>query len=85
MRAEWRGRADFHEVAEAVGVPTNAIVAAGAFGKDVLVLYGKTASADWPPVFRVLLRRDEGGILQPVGEPEGVPHFWREFRRRLGE
>lgn len=66
-RAEWHGRADFAEYAEAVGVATEEIMAVMApAGGPALVLYSVGTDED-AAVRRAVLRRDEDAVLRLVG------------------
>jgi hypothetical protein len=74
MRFEWKHRADFAEIAEAVGCNTDDVMAATGYTPDaepiggVLVLY--TIDTHGPPdqaiVHRALLERNEDGVLHIV-------------------
>jgi hypothetical protein len=75
MRAEWKGRTLFAEVAETVGVVTNSVVAAQATRDGWLALW--TADDADPedldtPVFGAVLQRDEDGVLRPIAAPRSI-------------
>jgi hypothetical protein len=90
-RAEWHGRSDFAEYAEAVGVSTVEVMAAMETpGGSALVLYspGVTAEMDeeeLAPValHRAILRRDEDRLLALV-EREQVGTLG-EFQAKMDE
>jgi hypothetical protein len=70
MNVEWHGRADFAEVAEALGVDTDCVMAATVVGDNEgwLVLY-TPEHADDPRdsiVHRALLERGADGVLRMV-------------------
>lgn len=82
-RAEWRGRSDFAEIAEALDVPTTAIMAAHAPQSDsVLVLYSPDVENDETTIFRAMLRRSVDGTLFVVERFE-LPGFWEQLRAEI--
>jgi hypothetical protein len=61
-RTEWKSRAAFAEVAEAVGRPTNEIMAATPVEDGWLVMYSEGVK-DSSTIHRALLERDAEGVL----------------------
>lgn len=69
MRAEWTGRAQFAELAEALQVSTEDVMAATAIegGRGWLILWTTdTHLLQEATVHRALLERDQDGVLQVV-------------------
>jgi hypothetical protein len=70
MNVEWHGRADFAEVAEALAIDTDAVMAMTVVGDDDgrLVLYTPEHAPDPRDslVHRALLERDARGVLHVV-------------------
>jgi hypothetical protein len=86
-RAKWAGRTEFAEVAEAVGVPTNCIMAATETDGRVTVLFSRPE--DESVVYGQGFRRDGDGVLHAATEPREQPgmldHIKREVERDLGK
>lgn len=79
-RAEWRGAPDFAEVAEALNVPTDHIMAVMREQATYVVLYTPSLEGYEPPVYRVGLRRDRDGILRPADLAHELPSFYTRMR-----
>lgn len=75
-RAEWKSREEFAEVAEAIGVPTDHIMAVrwGGGDGDCIALWSadELAEALETVVFATVLRRDSAGILTVAVLPRRV-------------
>jgi hypothetical protein len=88
MRAEWKSRDQFAELAEAVGLPTDHIISAvnppGTPGGTFVVLYSRDIVTKDTPVYSVVLVRDEQGILRRAAQERVIPDFWAGLRRTLG-
>lgn len=89
-RSEWRSGHEFAEFAEALGITTSQIMAAGSpAGTDrITVLY--TAEADEhgidpdEPIIGAMLARDEDRILRVVGGPYITPALdWAGLQARI--
>jgi hypothetical protein len=85
-RAEWRGAADFAEVAEALGVPTDRVLLIQAArpatdAADVVAVY--SADPDDTTLSIVDLRRDRDGILRLASVPLRRPGLWERIRDGL--
>lgn len=70
-----------HELAgyaEALGVPTNHIMAVSVEGRAILVLYTPELPADneTPRIFEVTLRRDNDKVLHATSLPRELPGMW---------
>lgn len=77
MRAEWKGRTFFAEVAEALAVDTDQVLAAWQTGdndRTVHVLYSTSPDAD-PMVYEGELYRREDGVLLAIGSPKEAGLF----------
>lgn len=88
FRVRWAHGADppIAEVAEALGVPTDAVMAmtAGPRGSRVTVLFSKPSDERDPPaVFGQFFERDADGILRPVSEPREIPGMLDGIRRGI--
>jgi hypothetical protein len=86
-RAEWSKAPDFAEVAEALKLPTDHIMATLREGATYVALYTPTLYDDVldrpleePPVYRVGLRRDRDGILRLASIPHELPSFYTRLR-----
>jgi len=86
MKMEWKGRAAFAQMAEALMLPTNVIVAVVGNGTEPTVLYSPGLLADFDPadpeqmrVFVAPLAMDATGILRVVDEPVELPEFWKHL------
>jgi hypothetical protein len=87
---EWRvrwahgGDAPIAEIAEALGVPTEAIMGVTAQGDRATVLF--TPPDDkrrLPAVFAQHFTRDADGILRPASEPREIPGMLEEIERNI--
>lgn len=75
LNAEFRGRVDFAEVAEALGVTTDKVVAAGFLDGGLVAAMYTPDHAEDPLdsiVYRTALRRDREGILRTIAPPEDL-------------
>ena len=82
-RVEWQRRLAFVEVAEALGVNTDQIMATMPRHDYVLALYTPHPT-DPPRIYAARLQRD-GGLLNVVGTPVELPGAWDDIRRRMEE
>ena len=84
-QAEWRGRSDFAEFAEAIGVSTDLIFTArGQRDGRIWVLY----SPHYPEeetFWSVWLARGQDGILRMDSVPKEMPGLWEKFEKALEE
>jgi len=85
-RVEWKGRVAFAEFAEALGVPTDQIMAAKLIPEDdpheVFVLF--TRSPEYPPmVWSVTLYRTTSGVFEMAGAPVKRPGMWEELVKNI--
>lgn len=78
-RAEWAGRTQFAEVAEAVGVPTDCIMAAVETDGRVTVMFSRPE--DETVVYGQAFRRDADGVLRAASEPREIPGVLDEIKR----
>lgn len=79
---EFHGRADFAEVAEAVGVSTDLVLAMNVDAAGVVtVLYSQPDDVE--RVFGVLLLRDDDGVLVALHPPRELVGLMDEMRARL--
>ena len=65
-RVEWRGRTDFAEVAEALGVPTNHIMGTVPQDGRLFVMFTLTLDPEEPDVYSAGFSRGVDGILRQV-------------------
>lgn len=76
MKAEWKGRTFFAEVAEALGCETDQVLAA--WRRDdhgvVCALYSVDREAD-PTIYERDLDRDADGVFVAMGEPKESGRF----------
>lgn len=79
-RTEWRGRVFFHDVAEAIGIPSDLVLALRG-GKDGTLFALYTTEADETLIRSVLLRYDRDGILRVATVPREHPGLWEEIKR----
>jgi hypothetical protein len=83
---EWRGRVDFAEFAEALGIPSDLVMAVtprqhGGV-QAFVVLYTRPDDRGKPPeVWAQVLTRDADGVFERRGEPEVVPDFLADVER----
>jgi hypothetical protein len=63
---EWKHRAEFAEIAESLGIPTDLIMAALPYRNRVTVMFTPTGEPD-SPVWAAVFRRGEGRLLKQVG------------------
>lgn len=88
--ARWARAPEFAEVAEALGIPTDHILAMLPTDQNQRchVLYTPelpehvTHDSD-PDVYEASLQRDADGILVVFGEPRLKPGYWAEVRRQV--
>ena len=85
MRAEWHGKVDFAEVAEALSVTTEQIMAAiSPHSEDVLVLFTPGDPNEYPPkVFSAQLKRDTDGVLVCISAPVYRPGWWEKITEEV--
>ena len=76
MKVKWQSRTFFAEVAEALKIPTDQILAAWRKEDDgpVFVLYSTDAIVPDPLIYEATLG-SEDGVLVPVGEPRRAGRF----------
>lgn len=85
-RAEWTGRTEpiFVEVAEALAIPTDLIMAAAVHEGRITAMYTRPDDErDLPAVYALHFDRDVFGVLQAIGEPFEVPGMLEEVRRNV--
>lgn len=82
-KTQWAGRSEFAEYAEAIGVPTDHIMAASEIGGDTVVMYSKDVTTDPPVIFGVKLARSPDGVLRQVTSPRELPGMWEEIQRNV--
>lgn len=82
--AEWRGRADFHEVAEAVGTTTDLIMAYHPYSGSVLF----SREAEPELLYSATVRRDDQGVMHAT-DVRPRPGLWEKIKadaeRELGK
>jgi hypothetical protein len=81
LRAEWRRRHHFAEVAEVLGIDTDQVAACTQGGDDLTVLW----SESWPAKDALAshLHRDADGVLRQVGEPRVLVDYWPKLFEHL--
>jgi hypothetical protein len=84
-RTEWRKRTDFAEIAEALGVRTDQVMAAkNPNSAEVFVVF--TKGDEYPPlVYTTFLRRRAGGVLYVAVEPIEQPGMWEQIVKDVDE
>jgi hypothetical protein len=88
---EWRVRwargadAPIAEIAEALGVPTDAVmgVTAHAGNRATVLFTPPEDTRRLPAVFAQHFTRDDDGILRPAGEPFELPGYLEELERNI--
>jgi hypothetical protein len=85
MSAQWLGRAEFAEFAEALGVSTDLIVGVVPVPTTIEVLFMQSEDADEDDVFSMLLARDEDGIFRPLSQPVRRPGLIDALVEQLDE
>lgn len=84
VRSEWHGRSDFSQFAEALDVPTTAIMAVHQpHGESVFVLYSPDVENEPTKIFKTTLRRGVDGVLFVARQPIELPGLWDEIVRRI--
>jgi hypothetical protein len=82
---EWHNAPDFAEIAEALAVETQAIMAAlNPTGGKILVLYSRYPQEP-ERIFAVTLLRGQDGILFAGTEPTEQVGMWEEIQKRMEE
>jgi hypothetical protein len=77
---KWRGRADFAEIAEALDVTTEAIMAAMPDGDEVFVLWTpKDSDPGDLTIVSGVLQRGTDGVLFLASGPQEQPGMWEEI------
>ena len=64
---EWTKRHEFHEIAEALGVDTDMIMAVYPRGKDTAILYTPEGHSEQDWLWLAILKRGKWGILEVAG------------------
>lgn len=83
-KVAWRGRSDFAEIAEALGVTTDAIFAARrSDNKRVFVLY--TPDPNEELIWSVFLKRDASGVFVQDRVPIKHPGMWDRIKQQIEE
>ena len=82
-KTEWHGRSAFAEYAEAIGVPTDHIMAASRIGSETVVMYSQDVTTDPPAIFGVKLARSPDGVLRQVTAPRELPGMWEEIQHKV--
>lgn len=87
FRAEWEDKPFFAEIAEALKIRTDQILAVFAPGDGALLALYTPADdpLEDPRIFRVILKREADDILVPVTEHIEVPGMWEELKRRMAD
>lgn len=71
IRQRWADRTEFAEVAEALGVPTNQIMASMEYEGLVSTMFTKTGDCDEStPIYGACLVRGADAVLHVAAEPE---------------
>lgn len=81
---EWRGRTDFAEVAEAIGISTKLVFAANVVGSRIWVIY----SPDYPEqetFWSIWLARGQDGVLRKDSVPREMPGMWEKLEETMKE
>jgi hypothetical protein len=85
-RAEWRGKADLAEYAEALGIETKLIMAVQPSDPTIVVYTPELdeSNLDDPgPIMFASLARDADGILVVMGEPSVSSMDWQTMKRNI--
>jgi len=86
-RSEWRLRRDFAEIAEALGINTDQIMAATRSDDLVIALFMNPPDEHGfdpdEPIFGARLARDEDGILRVIGRPVTALMNYAELRAEI--
>jgi hypothetical protein len=77
MRAEWRGRSAFAEVAEALGVRSDQVMAVTELRGQVVALF--TYDDDETLIFATTLKRGVDDVLIVASTPEPRPGLWEQI------
>lgn len=85
IKVEWRKAVDFAEVAEALGVPTTAIMACQApEGRDdICVLYAPEVIEHPEDIYAVWLKRGLDGVLFVSSESVQQVGLWERIVREM--
>lgn len=83
MKAEWKGRVAFAEVAEAIGCETGDVLAMSPTNQ--IVMWTTETESDDPRLWAAGLRRDERGILRLATDPREIGGGLRELLDGLDE
>jgi hypothetical protein len=84
--AHWKRAPDFAEIAEALHVPTTAIMAAmNPESGTVTVLYTPDVVNEPERIYSVTLSRDAYGVLGLASVPVERVGMWEEIMRRMDE
>lgn len=83
---EWRGRQDFHEYAEVLGITTLQIVAVNrsiAKGVDFVIFSRDEQADEDSPVFGACVVRAKDGVLKVSVGPVEMPGFWKRLSETM--
>jgi hypothetical protein len=78
---QWRGRSDFAEIAEALGVRSDQVMAAEVGGELTLVLY--TQDEEPTLVWAAVLRRGVDDVLFITAPPQPRPGLWESIVEQM--
>jgi len=82
---QWHRGVDFHEVAEALGVPTDCIMAARNPESGSVVVFWTPEGSDpkEPTIMAATLKRGQDGVLFLASQPEERVGMWEEIRASI--